>query len=121
MEPALYHEGFQIIGQSFAGVVAGAYGSYGHAGYAGDIIPVAYTLRDPALVWSGRLRACAEAPSDKDSAYKINSIDPEGTSTVTRNRDEPRAQRIALELEKQVYKVVRGVCVSVCSCSCSWI
>jgi hypothetical protein len=46
---------------------------------------------------------------------------PEGTGAVRRNRDEPRAQRIALEFEKQVYKTVRGVCVSVCPCSCSWI
>jgi hypothetical protein len=112
----LYHEGFQIIGQSFAGGVAGAYGSYGHGGYAGDLITVGYTISNPALARSGRFRAFAHKPSDKDHAYKINSVDPEGTGAVTRDRDEPRAQRIALELEKQVYKTVRGVCVLLWSC-----
>ena len=110
----MYHEGFQIIGQSFAGGVAGAYGSYGHGGYAGDLITVGYTISNPALARSGRFRAFAQAPSDKDNAYKINSVDPEGIGAGLRNRDEPRAQRIAVEIEKQVYKTVRTLCVSLC-------
>ena len=113
----MYEAGFQIRGKGFSGVSAGSYGSYGHGGYAGDLITAAYTIANPALVRSGRFRAVARAPSDCYHAYKINSIDPEGTGDVKRNRDEPRARRIAIELEKQVYRTVSTVCL----CSCLWI
>jgi hypothetical protein len=73
-----------------------------------------HTIATPALARSGRFRAFAQAPSDKDNAYKINSVDPEGIGAGLRNRDEPRAQRIAVEIEKQVYKTVRTLCVSLC-------
>ena len=109
----MFQDGNEIRGQGYTGMM-GTYGSYGHGGYAGDVVTVAYSIKG-----GGRCTR-AQRQSDKCHVYKINSVDPGGTSTVQRDRDEARERRIAVEKEKQVYTVVSRLCVSfVSSCVCT--